>query len=68
MPSIATNVAANSSLFYLNRNSSLQSDSLAKISSGSRIVKASDDAAGAAISAGINSDDTYIAHGQCESF
>ena len=56
MPSIATNVAANSSLFYLNRNSSLQSDSLAKISSGSRIVKASDDAAGAAISAGIQSD------------
>ena len=56
MPSIATNVAANSSLFYLNRNSSMQSDSLAKISSGSRIVKASDDAAGAAIAAGLSAD------------
>lgn len=56
MPSIATNVAANSSLFYLNRNSGLQSDSLAKISSGSRIVKASDDAAGSAIASGLQSD------------
>lgn len=56
MPSIATNVAANSSLFYLNRNSSNQSDSLAKISSGSRIVRASDDAAGSAVSAQISAD------------
>jgi flagellin len=56
MPSIATNVAANSSLFYLNRNADNQSSSLSKISSGSRIVKASDDAAGAAIAAGLNSD------------
>jgi len=56
MPSIATNVAANSSLFYLNRNSSNQASSLAKISSGSRIVKASDDAAGSAIAASLQSD------------
>jgi flagellin len=56
MPSIATNVAANSSLFYLNRNAENQSNSLAKISSGSRIVKASDDAAGAAIAAGLGAD------------
>lgn len=56
MPSIATNVAANSSLFYLNRNADNQANSLAKISSGSRIVRASDDAAGSAIAAGLQSD------------
>lgn len=60
MPSIATNVAANSSLFYLNRNADMQANSLAKISSGSRIVRASDDAAGAAIAAGISSDITSL--------
>ena len=60
MPSIATNVAANSSLFYLNRNSSNQSDSLSKISSGSRIVRASDDAAGAAVADQLQSDITSL--------
>lgn len=60
MPTIATNMAANSSLFYLNRNSDLQSQSLSKISSGSRIVRASDDAAGAAIAAGLSSDITSL--------
>jgi flagellin len=60
MPSIATNVAANSSLFYLNRNSDLQAQSLSKISSGSRIVRASDDAAGSALSQGIQSDITSL--------
>lgn len=60
MPSIATNVAANSSLFYLNRNADNQANSLAKISSGSRIVKASDDAAGSAIAAGLQSDITSL--------
>jgi flagellin len=60
MPTIATNVAANSSLFYLNRNSDNQANSLAKISSGSRIVRASDDAAGSAIAAGLQSDITSL--------
>ena len=60
MPSIATNVAANSALFYLNRNSDNQANSLAKISSGSRIVRASDDAAGAAIAAALQSDITSL--------
>lgn len=60
MPSIATNVAANSSLFYLNRNADNQANSLAKISSGSRIVRASDDAAGSAIAAGLQSDITSL--------
>jgi len=50
MPVLATNTAANSALFYLNRNSTNQSDSLSKISSGSRIVNSADDAAGLAVS------------------
>ena len=60
MPSIATNVAANSSLFYLNRNSDNQAMSLSKISSGSRIVRASDDAAGSAIAQALQSDITSL--------
>nr|HPQ50587.1 flagellin [Alphaproteobacteria bacterium] len=46
MPVIATNTSANSALIYLNKNSREQDKSLAKLSSGSRIVRASDDAAG----------------------
>jgi flagellin len=60
MPSIATNNAANQSLFYLNRNSANQSDSLGKISSGSRIVRAKDDAAGAAVVDQLSSDITSL--------
>jgi flagellin len=56
MPVIATNTAANTAVRYLNANSRDQSDSLAKLSSGSRITKASDDAAGLAISTRISSD------------
>ncbi len=56
MPTIATNTAANNSLFYLNRNSASQSSSLAKISSGSRIVSSADDAAGLAVSDQLTSD------------
>lgn len=55
MPVIATNTAANSALVYLNRNSRDQSNSLAKLSSGSRIVRASDDAAGLAVAASLQS-------------
>ena len=50
MPSIATNIAANSTLRYLNMNSDNQTDTLTKIASGSRITRASDDAAGLAVS------------------
>lgn len=60
MPTIATNTAANSALFYLNRNSTLQSDSLGKISSGSRIVSSADDAAGLAVSDQIQADITSL--------
>ena len=56
MPVIATNTSANSALFYLNRNSTNQSNSLAKISSGSRIVSSSDDAAGLAVSEQLKAD------------
>lgn len=56
MPVVATNTAANSSLFYLNRNSQLQSHSLSKISSGSRIVSSADDAAGLAVADQLQSD------------
>ena len=60
MPVVATNTAANSSLFYLNRNSTLQSQSLSKISSGSRIVRSSDDAAGLAVSDQLQADITAL--------
>jgi flagellin len=56
MPVVSTNIAANSTIRYLNFNASDQSSSISKISSGSRIVKASDDAAGAAISANVTTD------------
>lgn len=56
MPVIASNSAANTALIYLNRNSDDNSKSLSKISSGSRIVTASDDAAGLAVSARLTAD------------
>ncbi|MCG8512210.1 MAG: flagellin [Rhodospirillales bacterium] len=49
MPVISTNTAANTALRYLNENSDAQSETLARIASGSRITKASDDASGLAI-------------------
>lgn len=56
MPVISTNTAANTALRYLNQNSADQSSSLAKLASGSRITKASDDAAGLAIGTQLKSD------------
>ncbi|PKU23258.1 flagellin [Telmatospirillum siberiense] len=49
MPVISTNNAANASLNYLNLNSTKETSQLAQLASGSRIVQASDDAAGLAI-------------------
>ncbi len=60
MPVIATNTSANTALIYLNKNSREQSQSLAKLSSGSRIVRASDDAAGLAVSESLRSDITTL--------
>jgi len=60
MPVIATNTSANSALVYLNRNSRGQDKSLAKLSSGSKIVVASDDAAGLAVSSSLRADVTAL--------
>lgn len=60
MPAISTNTAANSAVRYLNINSAQETSSLSKLSSGSRITSASDDAAGLAISTRISSDVTTL--------
>lgn len=60
MPVIATNTSANSALIYLNKNSREQSASLSKLSSGSRIVRASDDAAGLAVGVSLKADITTL--------
>jgi flagellin len=60
MPVISTNTAANSAVRYLNINSAQESSALAKLSSGSKITQASDDAAGLAISTRISSDVTTL--------
>jgi len=60
MPAINTNAAANSAVRYLNLNSAQETSSLSKLSSGSRITSASDDAAGLAISTRISSDVTTL--------
>jgi flagellin len=60
MPVVATNTAANSALRFLNQNSSAASSSVSKLASGSRIVKASDDAAGLAIGTRLKADVTAL--------
>jgi flagellin len=60
MPVISTNTAADSAVRYLNMNASQESSALSKLSSGSRITEASDDAAGLAISTRISSDVTTL--------
>lgn len=60
MPVISTNLAANAAVNYLNQNASAESSALEKLSSGSRITQASDDAAGLAISTSISSDVTTL--------
>ncbi len=60
MPVISTNTAANSALRYLNLNSEEQTSITSKLASGSRIVRASDDAAGLAIGTRIQADVTVL--------
>jgi flagellin len=60
MPVVATNTAANSALRFLNYNSSMAQSSVSKLASGSRIVKASDDAAGLAIGTKLKGDVTVL--------
>lgn len=57
---ITTNLAANTALRYLSVNSTSASSSLAKLSSGSRIVKASDDAASLAVGTKLKADVTAL--------
>jgi flagellin len=56
----ATNSAANSAVSYLHRNSDMQGSSISKLSSGSRIVKASDDAASLAVGTKLKADVTAL--------
>ena len=55
-----TNTSANTALRYLSQNSAAASSSLAKLSSGSRIVKASDDAASLAVGTRLKADVTAL--------
>jgi flagellin len=55
-----TNTSANTALRYLGVNNMNASNSLAKLSSGSRIVKASDDAASLAVGTKIKADVTAL--------
>jgi flagellin len=64
MPVIATNTAANTALRYLNHNSDEQSGNLARIASGSRITKASDDASGLAIGTKLQTDVATLSQAQ----
>src|SRR6056297_532681 len=60
MPVVSTNTAANSALRFLNTNSAEASSSVGKLASGSRIVRASDDAAGLAIGSRLSADTTVL--------
>ena len=62
--SASTNTTANTALRYLSQNSAASASSLAKLSSGSRIVKASDDAASLAIGTKIKADVTALKQAQ----
>jgi flagellin len=64
MPVISTNNAANSALNYLNNNSSQETEKLSQLASGSRIVQASDDAAGLAIGTQLQANSTVFAQDQ----
>ncbi len=60
MVTITTNTTANTALRYLTINNLNASSSVAKLSSGSRIVKASDDAASLAVGTKLKADVTAL--------
>jgi flagellin len=64
MPVISTNNAANSALNYLNTNSNAETESISQLASGSRIVRASDDAAGLAIGTQLQANTTVFMQDQ----
>jgi flagellin len=57
---VTTNTAANSALRFLNFNAMQSGSSVSKLASGSRIVKASDDAAGLAVGTRLLADVTVL--------
>ena len=62
--SATTNPTAQTALRYLNQNSAASASSLSKLSSGLRIVKASDDAASLAVGTKIKADVTALKQAQ----
>jgi len=64
MPVISTNNAANAALNYLNLNSSQETGLLSQLASGSRIVQASNDAAGLAIGTQLDANVTVFTQDQ----
>lgn len=60
MPVISTNTAANTALRYVNLNTNKQNNLLAQLSSGSRVQRASDDAASLAIGTKLTADSTTL--------
>jgi flagellin len=64
MPVISTNNAANAALNFLNVNSSMETDKISSLASGSRIVQASSDAAGLAIGTQLQAGVTVYAQDQ----
>jgi flagellin len=64
MPVISTNNAANATLNYLNNNSAQETTGLSQLASGSRIVSASNDAAGLAIGTQLQATSTVFQQDQ----
>ncbi len=63
MTVISTNVTANATLLYLNKNASMQSNDLSQLASGSKITSAKDNAAGLAVATGMGSDISVLQQG-----
>ena len=64
MPVISTNNAANSALNFLNQNAAQETEKISMLASGSRIVHASDDAAGLAIGTQLDANATVFQEDQ----
>jgi len=64
MPVISTNNAANAALNFLNNNSAQETNKLSQLASGSRIIQASDDAAGLAIGTQLQANSTVFMQDQ----
>jgi flagellin len=60
MSVLATNSAANTAVFYLNKNSAAQTSAITMLASGSKITSAASDPSGLAIVTGMNSDSSVL--------